>query len=338
MKSELTKAFLQFAEVAAPLSPLYSHLARQVASDPDLLQIAGQVPLEKLPPNMLFGAVHYLLQQQTKRAELAQFYASLTQSPAPADSAFPSFRQFVLENHAALLPLLQQRHVSTNEIQRAAILLPALSLVAQEGEPLHLIEVGCAAGFLLCMDRLGFDYGAAGMVGAKDSALVLSCHLEGALQLLSHPLNIGERVGLDLAPLEASKPEDAAWLRALIWPEQGARAARLESALTLVRAEAPRLVTGNANLTLEQTLRAMPHDGQLVVFHAFALAQFPAVARKHLLERLDFLGRRRPIWRVGFEHHEGIDAELVIQCHGRDRTPHLLGRAPPHGESLRWFG
>ena len=38
---------------------------------------------------------------------------------------------------------------------------------------------------------------------------------------------VASRIGSDPEPLDSADPQDAAWLRALIWPEQTERAQRL---------------------------------------------------------------------------------------------------------------
>jgi hypothetical protein len=55
------------------------------------------------------------------------------------------------------------------------------------------------------------------------------------------------RLGLDAAPLDALREEDARWLRACVWPGETERAARLEAALEAfrvarIRPDAPVLV------------------------------------------------------------------------------------------------
>lgn len=334
----LARIFTRFAEAAAPASPLYAALARGVAEDAELLTVAGQVPPEKLPANLLFAAVHYLLLDRCSDAPLADFYRSLRAVPRPPAEAFPSFRAFVLEQAAEIGPLLRQRRTNTNELRRAAVLLPAFVLAARQGEPLHLIEIGTSAGFLLSWERLGYDYGAAGrLLPAASPPLVLRCAAEGPLPLPGRLPRVETRIGLDLEPLDAGKPEDAQWLRALIWPEQRDRAERLEIALTLTRRDPPTLIRGDAVETLSGALASLPAEGTAVVFHAFALAQFPAEARAALLALLDRVGRdRQPIWRIGYEWQGGAEARLTLQPHGRG-PERLLARAGQHGESITWL-
>jgi hypothetical protein len=81
------------------------------------------------------------------------------------------------------------------------------------------------------------------------------------------------RAGLDLNPLDAADPAQAAWLETLIWPEQTKRLANLRAALKIAAARHPRiekadlLGDGFARLCHEA-----PKDAALVVFHTAVLA------------------------------------------------------------------
>lgn len=336
--SDLTpwaESFRHFAVAAAPVSPLYAALAEQIAGDEALLTLSAEVPRDAMPANVLLAAVQQRL-FALAGDPLAAWYASLADTPLPAESAFPEFRRFALAEAAALRPVLRARRTNTNEIQRAAVLLPAFGLAAARQEPLHLVEVGCSAGLLLAFDRLAYDYGAAGGIGAPGAPIVLSCRGEGPIPLPARMPRIASRVGLDLKPLDAADPADASWLAALIWPEQRERRRRLDAALALTREARPRLVAGDAAETFAGVAADLPPDGLVVVFHSFAIVQFPRAARARLLAAIDDLARRRPVWRIGYEHRFATHAALELQRLGEESEMLRLAEAAPHGEWLRW--
>lgn len=126
----LAAHFRRFAEQEAEpaFSPLYARLCRGIASDPQVLALAADVPLSQPAPNLLLGVVHYLLLKGI-RHPLAAFYPSLTSSPDPAD-AYPAFQSFCLEYASDIRALLSSRRVQTNEVARSACLLPAFELLA----------------------------------------------------------------------------------------------------------------------------------------------------------------------------------------------------------------
>ncbi|HKY95776.1 MAG TPA: DUF2332 domain-containing protein [Kiloniellales bacterium] len=326
--------FLHFALSARPTSPLSAALAEGVVGDAELLSLAAEIPADKLPPNMLLAAVHALLPTDDP---LACFYASRTAEPLPPEGAFPDFRRFALSHREAILDLCRTRRTSTNEVQRAAVLMPAFGLVARAGEPLHMIEVGAAAGLLLNWDRIAYDYDTAGRLAPPDAAFTLRCEARGPLPLPAAMPRVARRVGLDLVSLDPAKAEDAAWLRALIWPELKARRERLDQAIALARRHPVRHVIGDAIETLPREIAAVPSGDPLVVFHSFALAQFPAALKQAFLALLDELGRQRPLWRVGYEHGPKELAYLSLQRHGRGEAEQVLAEATPHGQRLRWL-
>lgn len=336
-RDALVARFRHFAVAAEEQSPLFATLARQVAADDDLLAIAARIPEDRLPPNMLFSSVQLLLLRDYPKDPLARFYRSLTDVPAPPQEAFPDFKRFCLEHAVEILANCRQRRTSTNEVQRAAVLMPAFGLVAQEGTPLQMIEVGCSAGLLLGWDRIGYDYGPLGRVHHPFAQMVLSCEASGPVPLPGILPPVQQRIGLDLAPLDPQRDSDAAWLRALIWPEQVARRLRLERAIALARRHPPRIVAGDALETLPKAVAGLPKAGTLLVFHAFALAQFPPAAKEAFLALCDELGRKRPLWRVGLEHGGEALAQLTLQRHGDGSPVRHLAEATPHGERLRWL-
>ena len=59
----LARIFELFGEVECPQvdGHLYRALCREIPKDDDLLGIAALAPSHHPPPNLLFGAVHYLL-------------------------------------------------------------------------------------------------------------------------------------------------------------------------------------------------------------------------------------------------------------------------------------
>jgi len=349
---ELGERFTRFAErECARVSPLYEALARAVAADPDLLALGARARPGQPAPNMLFAAVHFLLLGAAPGDPLARFYPDLTERPSPPEAAVPAFRAFCLRHEGAIAAILGTRVVSTNEVLRAACLLPAFAEVARlAGRPLHLIEVGASAGLLLLFDRYRYDYGQAGVIGNREAPLTLVCDVRGAreLPLLERLPAVASRRGIDPYPLNPADPQDAAWLRALLWPEQEERAARLERALAVARADPPPMIAGEAIARLPAMLQALPRDGAPCVVHTFTLNQFSETARAAFDVLLHAAGRGRPVWRIGLEWGGGAAPELRLTAYDgaevRETTlarslvsvhdSHL--RAEKNGPPLEW--
>ena len=100
--------------------------------------------------------------------------------------------------------------------------------------PLALIEIGASAGLNLRWDHYAYDYGGRA-AGVPSSPLTIECELVGPHLPPLDPPPVVWRAGVDLAPVDASDPADARWLRACLWPDQPARQARLAAALEIAR-------------------------------------------------------------------------------------------------------
>ena len=107
-------------------------------------------------------------------------------------------------------------------------------------EPVTLIEVGCSAGAHLRFDEYRYELRRP-YVG---KGVLTRCRVDGwrdgdppGLALFR---SSGDRVGIDLNPIDATDPDERLWLRALIWPENTAQAALQDEALRVVAADPPR--------------------------------------------------------------------------------------------------
>ena len=170
-KSQLAARFRQFAEVECRgVSPLYDRLSLGIAEDPVLLEIADHAKQREAIPHLFLGAVHYLLAKEPEHP-LRSYYPSLTGGPVIDGDPFPEFRRFCLDRVPELVNVLASRLNQTNEVRRAACLLPAFCLVAERGlvSPLAVIELGASAGLLLLWDRYRYDYGDGREYGDFDS-------------------------------------------------------------------------------------------------------------------------------------------------------------------------
>ena len=185
---ELGAAFERFAGVEAPdlESPTYAELAAGVAEDGELLALAAHRRQGQPAPNMLFGAVQYLLLQGVEHP-LAAHYPILadgersagpsrpvaasagagSRSPASgpgirnegARPAFPLFREFCLEHRERIAELIASRSTQTQVVRRCTCLLPAFGIVHREARaPLALVDIGASAGLNLLFDRYSYRY------------------------------------------------------------------------------------------------------------------------------------------------------------------------------------
>jgi hypothetical protein len=168
-----------------------------------------------------------------------------------------AFGDYTVANWPKIEAELRSRTVQTNEAGRCAVLLPVLAALPQ---PLALLEVGASAGLCLYPDRYAYRYGDH-MLGSGEP--VLDCAATGVTPPAQVP-DVVWRTGLDLHPLDVTRPADFAWLDALIWPEHAHRRARLRAAAAVVAAEPPLLVRGDMVGDLAALAARAPAEATLV--------------------------------------------------------------------------
>ena len=337
----LARRFERFARRECHVSRLYERLSLGIAQDHDVLGIAAQAQPGQPIPNLLLGAVHFLLLQGVVHP-LAAYYPSLTPTPPPPVDPYPAFHAFCLEHREALLTLISCRLVQTNEVRRCGCLLPAFALIAsrQPGRPLALVEIGASAGLNLLWDRYGYDYGEGGRFGDPGSPVQIACELRGSARPpLSHAFpTIATRVGIDLNPVDVRDPDAVLWLRALVWPDEVGRAEVLLKALGIAQQSPPRLIGGDATERLAEVLAAIPDDQRLCVFHTHTVNQFPPEARAHLSALLAEHGRARSLARLSVEWLGAEHPRLELTCFEAGTvTDHHLAYCGSHGEWLEWL-
>ena len=266
-------------------SPLYERICLGIAADAEILALAAYAREGQPVPNLLLGAVQYLLLQGVQHP-LASFYPSINGLPSKpstwTEDPYPYFRAFCLERYQEIQQLLSTRLVQTNEVRRCACLLPAFGIVAEraKGLPLSLIEIGASAGLNLLWDRYGYDYGDYGRYGDSNSPVQLACELRGEHRPAIPTVfpQIAYRVGIDLNPIAVRDQDATLWLRALIWPEHEKRVRLLQNAIAVAQQDPPQLLAGDALDVLPALIRRRASGYSPV--HLPHLRHQPVLARR----------------------------------------------------------
>ena len=135
---------------------------------------------------------------------------------------------------------LTRRRVQTNEVSRAVAWLWPAALAGDR--PLVLCDMGCSAGLNLVADALGQSWGeVAGGTSRFRRTLpdqALGETFAGGQLAVARDPRVVARLGFDGAPIDATDPDAADWLRACIWVGETARLRRLDAALAAFRAAA----------------------------------------------------------------------------------------------------
>ncbi|GAA1194655.1 DUF2332 domain-containing protein [Prauserella alba] len=356
----------RFAEhEAAGISPLYSHLAAHAADDDEVAALLLEASTDgDTHPTLLLAAAHRLIQAEPIHP-LSRYYPSLGGMDGVDGATWPEFRAFLLERADRVAEILRTRFTQTNEVNRAAVLYPAVARAAKQAKgKVGLLEVGCSAGLLLGMDRFAYQYRLPGgeqlAAGPKKTPVGLHCAVElaegaGPPVVPAKP-NVGAKVGLDRNPVDAQDDDELAWLEACVWADQPDRIRMLRTAAAAQAKDIPDFVEGDAVDDLAAAAARVPAELPLVVFSSHVMAYMAADRREAFITAMGEIAAERPVWWVTLESYEaGLDAvlpgrdELAYRVTARptlglvtwkDGAPNgqALALADPHGQRMTWLG
>jgi hypothetical protein len=308
-----------FRRMAEGFSPLYARLALEHADSPVVARVAGDHEPPWEVPLRLFGAVHYL---------------ELT---GAAERPWDDFARTLAEHERWIAGFVAEQPVQTNEVQRSWALLPAF-LLASDGRPIDLIELGASAGLNLLWDRYAYRYGDLRW-GPRGARLELAGEaVDGPpARLFARRPRVRRRVGIDRSPVDVRDPDACLLLQAFVWADQAARVERLQQALELARDDPPELVGGDMVELLPELLRDRDLDAQTVVFDSASLAYLSLEGRGRIAETIEADGRRGGLAWVSFAYDED-EASFALELEtwpgeGRRR----LARVDGHGGGLLWL-
>jgi hypothetical protein len=312
--ASVSQNYRRFAkEEARGRSPAYEALAEAVADDIAVITFLNTLPPPKRQPNLLFAAARYLLER-------------------PPDIA--TLRALVDDPGSGLADVMLSRRTQTNEPARCATLLPAL---AQLPQPLALLEVGASAGLTLLVDRYSYDYAGYRVAGTDPVAPTMSCTPVGHVPLPNAVPTVAWRVGLDLNPLDITKPDDVRWLTCLLWPGERDRERRLAEAVATALREPPDVRAGDLVDDLPALVAQAPSGATLVVYHSAVLAYVDEDRRRQFAHLIQEFG---VVWLAN--EGPGILPDVTVPAY--DGSPFLLTRnrvplafTDPHGTWLRWL-
>jgi hypothetical protein len=297
-------------------------VADRILSWPGDVTAAGDsVPLR------LAGALHAL---SIRGLALTGVYPP---NDVPDDSLWQAVEAALTAQEAWILEWLDSAP-QTNEVRRAAVLLPALALVRQmHGQPVELLELGTSAGLNLRCDRFRLDL-PGGWIGEEISAVRLAPAWEGPAPEGPLP-RIIQRRGVDLNPLDPTAPEDRLRLLAYLWPDQPERAALTEAAIRIARDVPAEIARDDAGAWTEEMLAEPAVDRVRVLFHTVAWQYFPVTTKARASAAMARVPS--PLVQIAMEADggEGAAIRMTLWPEGETRD---LGRASFHGLWVRWAG
>ena len=194
----------------------------------------------------------------------------------------------------------------TNEVGRSAAIWAALAVSAERhGSSFELLELGSSAGLNLNLGLYGYELGGIAS-GDLRSPVVLKPEWRGGPPPHRRDIVIRRARGVDLAPLNVRDPVARERLSAYVWPDDHARAVRLERAMTIAIEHPPSVDQADAADWIEHRLEVEQEAGiARVVFHSIVLQYLPAPARARVQAAIQAAGHRatpeRPLVWIAFE-------------------------------------
>jgi hypothetical protein len=285
----------------------------------------------------LLGGVH--AQVLSGRApDLAAFYPSTGGTPEQepgSPRAWAAFRQVLTEHHAEVRSWLGHPP-QTNEVGRAAALLGGLRHIAAEADlPIRLVEVGASAGLNLRADWFHVP-GPAGSYGDAHSPVVLADGWLGSAPPDSR-IEVVERAGGDIAPVDPLTENGRLRLTAYVWPDQSERLDRLRGAFQVAAQVPADLRAERASATLART-RLMAGTWT-VLWHSIFRQYLSQAERAELMAGIAGLGAAATLQsrfaHLYFEQSATGGCRVTLTTWpGEQRR--VLGSAPAHGLPVYW--
>lgn len=337
-KEVLSQKFTTFAEhECRGSSELYECLALEIAKDDELLELCTNARHEQPVPNLLFGAVQYLLFKGNEH-KLKEFYPSIVVEAKPPNDSFEYFKEFCLINKKEIIHLLQTKLVQTNEVRRCAYLYPTFSFIYEKTKkPLALIEIGTSAGLQLLWDKYAYSYNADEVVGNKHSRLHITSELKGDITpfLLSAPPPVSTRVGIDLNTVNVTDEEENLWLKSLIWPEHKERLIMFERAASYINECPIQLVEGDGVSLLRGFVENTPKDSTVCIFHTHVANQMPLETQKLLLNDVESIGLKRDVFHI-YNNIQDRNLHLDYYLNGVEHKQ-TIAETDGHGRWFKWL-
>lgn len=325
-------------------SPLYAGILRAAAEDAaaggpcfDVLQGHERDPFSTALGLKLLGGVHRIV-LEGKAPELAAYYPSAGGDPGHGDP-FPAFLTTVMA-HMAVLRASLDLGVQTNEVGRAAALLPGFLAVADRwGWPLRIRELGSSAGLNLRWDHFRYERNGRGW-GDPSSPVRFGDDVYETDAPFDISATVVDRRGCDRAPVDATTDEGRMRLMSYVWPDQPERFHLLEHAIDIARRVPAEVDEADAVEWASAQLEHAEPGTSTVIFHSIFIQYLKPADRAALEGLIVAAGRRAtedaPLAYLHMEPGAALAQVLLTQWPGGDQQ--LVAEAGYHGRPVRVAG
>ena len=333
-------------EVFAGESPFYAELMDRIAADVSaggpcwklLEPFAGEPRTEFFPLRALAGVHGMVLDGSAP--ELVAYYPSVGGS-GDAAAAWPAILA-ALASHSPEVVADLRHPLQTNETSRCGALAAGFHVIAAGCPlPVRALELGSSAGLNLHFDRYRYE-GGGRAAGPEDSPVRFVDYWRGGVPPFDSKLDVAERRGCDLDPIDAGTEAGRAELLSYVMPDDLGRIELMRGALE-VAAEFPvRVDQASADDWIAAQLAEPAVGVATVVFHSIFWMYPPAEVTDRIAATIEAAGERAsaetPLFWLRYEE----SAERIGTVELRLRSwpggeEQLLATGGHHWAPLQWL-
>ncbi len=339
----LKKRFLTFAETECKgSSALYYELSIQIANDPELLNIAAGTKEGQPIPNIFFGAVHYLLLKDVDE-QLAKYYPSIQGSNVPG-IPFNIFKAFCLRREIEIKKIISTKIVQTNVISRCAYLMPIFSkIIAEEGKPATIIDIGTSAGLTLNFDKYEYWYNGQKVFG-ESPVLVKSSTIQSPVPRIYPILQPLQKIGIDQNLIDPTEEDQILWLKALVWTDHFERFVAMDEALKLSDLRSIKFIKASKIVDFEHEILKADRSQTLIIYATHVLYQFTPARRDAFYAMLERVGQTRDFYFLSvegiktlLEKYQSMETVIELTSYkSRQKEISYMAETNGHGNWIRW--
>lgn len=229
----------------------------------------------------------------------------------------------------------------TNEVGRSGVMIGGyLSIAEQTGLPLRVFEIGASAGLNLGCDRFYYRFDDK-VWGKADSPVSLAPDWHGGLPPLHADLQILERCGCDITPVDVGEHENQRRLESYIWPDQPERLARLRGAVAIAKELGTRVVHESADAFVQRALQGSAPQAVRTIAHTIMWQYMPEAMRRRIENTIRRAGEEAtdasPIAWLRLEPIDVKDPPRLRLNLWPGGETQELAIAHPHGASVKWL-
>ncbi|MCE7998986.1 MAG: DUF2332 family protein [Rhodobiaceae bacterium] len=327
-------------------SPFTAHVLTVLAADIEARGVVANLvagfeeePVAAALALRVAGALHRKALDEPN-GPLGQLYATAG-GAGPDDAALQAILIKDISENRPHYDTYLESPPQTNEVGRSGVMIGGyLSIAEQTGLPLHVFEVGASAGLNLGCDRFYYRFGDKTW-GKADSPVSLAPDWHGGPPPVHADLQILERGGCDIAPVDVGEHENQRRLESYIWPDQPERLARLRGAVSIAKELGTQVIHESADVFVERALQGSAPLAVRTIAHTIMWQYMPEAMRGRIESTIRRAGDEatdaNPIAWLRLEPIDVKDPPSLRLNLWPGGETQELAIAHPHGASVKWL-